>query len=56
MIIPKSVKPSSKKVPAGRIQRPASDAVDESLADRTVARMAAGFNKARRSGKFPKVY
>ena len=56
MIVPKSMKPSSKKVPAGRIQRRATDAADESLADRTVARMAAGFNKARGSGKFPKVY
>jgi hypothetical protein len=50
------MKPSSKKVPADKIQRRATDTADESLADRTVARMAAGFNKARRSGKFPKVY
>ena len=56
MYYEKSMKPSSKKVPAAKSQRHATDAADESLADRTVARMAAGFNKARRGGKFPKVY
>ena len=50
------MKPSSKKVPFVKLQRRAADAADESLADRTVARMAAGFNKAQRTGKFPKVY
>ena len=50
------MKPSSKKVPAARVQRRATDAADEALADRTVARMVAGFNKARRTGKLPKVY
>ena len=50
------MKPSSKKVPAGRILRRATDAADEALANRTAARMVAGFNKAQRIGKFPKVY
>ncbi len=50
------MKPSSKKVPADKSQRHATDAADESLADRTAARIVAAFNKAQRSGKFPKVY
>lgn len=50
------MKPSSKKVPAAKVQPRVTDAADEAFADRAVARIVAGSNKARRTGKFPKVY
>ena len=50
------MKPSSKKVPVVKPAPGETDAAEESFADRAVARMVAGFNKAQRTGKFPKVY
>lgn len=40
----------------GKGQRRETDPEDDALADRTVALMVAGLNKARLTGKFPKVY
>ena len=50
------MKLSSKKVLAAKVQRPAAPVQGKALADRTVGRMVAGLNAARRTGKFPKVY
>ena len=50
------MKPSSKKVPAAKVQRPPAPAREDALLDRAVERMVAGLNAARRTGKFPKVY
>ena len=53
------MKLSSKKVPAAKVQRPPAPAREDgedARLDRTVVRMVAGLNEARRTGKFPKVY
>ena len=50
------MKPSSKKVLAAKVRRPAASAGAQEFADRAVECMVAGFNKAQRTGKFPKVY
>jgi hypothetical protein len=53
IFISSSYEADLKKIPAAKTQRHPEEVY---LADRTVARMVARFNKARLTGKFPKVY
>lgn len=50
------MKPSSKQVPALKVERRKSSADDSAVADRTVEAVVAGLNTFKRTGKFPKVY